>query len=321
MSLLEVSNLKKYYPLPPERLFGKKRYVKAVDGVSFSLERGETLGLVGESGCGKSTLGRAIVRLEEPTSGKVLLNGEDLLSLKGNALRKKRGSFQMIFQDPYGSLNPRMTIFSTLEEPLLLHTKLNASERAEKIAELMQMVGLDPKLSDRYPHQFSGGQRQRIGIARALAVNPDFIVADEPVSALDVSVQAAIVNLLGDLRKARNFGMVFIAHDLAVVEHIADKIMVMYLGTAVEVAPAHQLCREPKHPYTQALLSAVPGIHNAGKERIVLQGDVPSPLNPPSGCRFHPRCPKCMPVCKEKEPEMKPVSGCPGCFCACHLCD
>ena len=319
MSLLEVSELKKHYPLPPERLFGPKRFVKAVDGVSFTLERGETLGLVGESGCGKSTLGRAVVRLEEPTSGKIILNGEDMLSFRGNALRKKRGSFQMIFQDPYGSLNPRMTIFSTLEEPLLLHTDLDRNGRAEQVAKLMQMVGLDPKLADRYPHQFSGGQRQRIGIARALAVNPDFIVADEPVSALDVSVQAAIVNLLGDLQKERNFGMIFIAHDLAVVEHIADRIMVMYLGKAVETAPAQQLCREPKHPYTQALLSAVPGLHTEGKDRIVLQGDVPSPLNPPTGCRFHPRCPKCMPICKEKEPEMKPVPGCPGCACACHL--
>ena len=319
MSLLEVSELKKHYPLPPERLFGPKRFVKAVDGVSFTLERGETLGLVGESGCGKSTLGRAVVRLEEPTSGKIVLNGEDMLSFRGNALRKKRGSFQMIFQDPYGSLNPRMTIFSTLEEPLLLHTDLDRNGRAEQVAKLMQMVGLDPKLADRYPHQFSGGQRQRIGIARALAVNPDFIVADEPVSALDVSVQAAIVNLLGDLQKERNFGMIFIAHDLAVVEHIADRIMVMYLGKAVETAPAQQLCREPKHPYTQALLSAVPGLHTEGNERIVLQGDVPSPLNPPTGCRFHPRCPKCMPICKEKEPEMKPVPGCPGCACACHL--
>ena len=319
MSLLEVCELKKHYPLPPERLFGPKRFVKAVDGVSFTLERGETLGLVGESGCGKSTLGRAVVRLEEPTSGKIILNGEDMLSYHGNALRKKRGSFQMIFQDPYGSLNPRMTIFSTLEEALLLHTDLDRNGRAEQVAKLMQMVGLDPKLADRYPHQFSGGQRQRIGIARALAVNPDFIVADEPVSALDVSVQAAIVNLLSDLQKERNFGMIFIAHDLAVVEHIADRIMVMYLGKAVETAPAQQLCREPKHPYTQALLSAVPGLHTEGKERIVLQGDVPSPLNPPAGCRFHPRCPKCMPICKEKEPEMKPVPGCPGCSCACHL--
>ena len=319
MSLLEVRELKKHYPLPPERLFGAKRYVKALDGVSFTLERGETLGLVGESGCGKSTLGRTVVRLEEPTSGEVLLNGEDLLQLRGKMLRKKRGSFQMIFQDPYGSLNPRMTIYSTLEEPLQLHTVLTASERSDKIAELMRMVGLEPKLADRYPHQFSGGQRQRIGIARALAVNPDFIVADEPVSALDVSVQAAIVNLLGELQEKRDFGMIFIAHDLAVVEHIADRIMVMYLGKAVEVAPAQQLCREPKHPYTEALLSAVPGIHPEKQERIVLQGDVPSPLNPPKGCRFHPRCPKRMPVCAEIEPEMKPVRGCPGCFCACHL--
>ena len=319
MSLLEVRELKKYYQLPSERLFGSKRYVKALDGVSFSLERGETLGLVGESGCGKSTLGRTLIRLEEPTSGEVVLNGEDLLSLRGGALRKKRGAFQMIFQDPYGSLNPRMTVFSTLEEPLLLHTNLNFSERVERVASLMRLVGLDPALSGRYPHQFSGGQRQRIGIARALAVDPQFIVADEPVSALDVSVQAAIVNLLGELQQERKFGMIFIAHDLAVVEHIANRIMVMYLGKSVEVAPAGTLCNDPKHPYTQALLSAVPGAYPGKKERIVLQGDVPSPLNPPKGCRFHPRCPKCQSICREKEPEMKPVSGVPGCFCACHF--
>ena len=319
MSLLEVRDLKKYYTLPPERLFGPKRSVKALDGVSFTLEKGETLGLVGESGCGKSTLGRTIVRLEEPTSGSVVLEGTDLLSLHGAALREKRGLFQMIFQDPYGSLNPRMTIYSTLEEPLLLHSSLSSRERAEKIAGLMRLVGLDPLLAGRYPHQFSGGQRQRIGIARALAVEPDFIVADEPVSALDVSVQAAIVNLLGELQEKRNFGMIFIAHDLAVVEHIADRIMVMYLGKAVETAPAERLCSDPKHPYTEALLSAVPGIRPGKRNRVVLQGDVPSPLNPPSGCRFHPRCPRRMPVCSEKEPEMKPVPGCPGCFCACHL--
>ena len=319
MSLLEVKNLKKYYQIQPEKLFGAKRFVKAVDDISFTLERGETLGLVGESGCGKSTLGRTVIRLEEPTAGSVLLQGEDLLSLRGRKLRKKRGAFQMIFQDPYGSLNPRMTIYSTLEEPLLLHTSLNAGERAERIAELMQMVGLSPELSGRYPHQFSGGQRQRIGIARALAVDPDFIVADEPVSALDVSVQAAIVNLLSELQKQRHFGMIFIAHDLAVVEHIADRIMVMYLGKAVEIAPARELCSNPAHPYTEALLSAVPGNHSGKRERIVLQGDVPSPLNPPKGCRFHPRCPKRMPICSEKEPEMKAVPGCPGRTCACHL--
>ena len=319
MSLLEVKDLKKYYPLPPVKLFGKKRSVKALDGVSFTLERGETLGLVGESGCGKSTLGRTIIRLEDPTSGQVLLHGENLLDLRGRALRKKRKSFQMIFQDPYGSLNPRMTIFSTLEEPLLLHTAMNESERRERVAELLQLVGLDPDLSGRYPHQFSGGQRQRIGIARALAVDPEFIVADEPVSALDVSVQAAIVNLLWDLQKQKQFGMIFIAHDLAVVEHIADRIMVMYLGKAVEIAPARQLCSDPKHPYTTALLSAVPGKYPGKQKRIVLQGDVPSPLDPPSGCRFHPRCPNCMQICKEKAPEMKPVPGCPGRSCACHL--
>ena len=257
MPLLEVTDLRKYYPVPPGHLFGKTRYVKAVDGVSFQLERGETLGLVGESGCGKSTLGRTLVRLEDPTSGSVRLNGTDLCALRGEKLRRIRGRFQMIFQDPYGSLNPRMTIGAALDEPLRLHTKQNAEERAESVAHLMRLVGLNPELAGRHPHQFSGGQRQRIGIARALAVNPEFIIADEPVSALDVSVQAQIVNLLQELQKKTEFAMLFIAHDLAVVEHISARIMVMYLGKVVESAPARELCANPGHPYTQALLSAV----------------------------------------------------------------
>lgn len=319
MPLLEVTDLRKYYPVPPEHLFGKARSVKAVDGVSFQLERGETLGLVGESGCGKSTLGRALVRLEDPTSGSVLLNGTDLCALRGEKLRKMRGRFQMIFQDPYGSLNPRMTIGAALDEPLRLHTKQNAEERAESVAHLMRLVGLNPELAGRHPHQFSGGQRQRIGIARALAVNPEFIIADEPVSALDVSVQAQIVNLLQELQEKTEFAMLFIAHDLAVVEHISARIMVMYLGKVVESAPARELCANPGHPYTQALLSAVPTLAPNRKKRIILTGDVPSPLNPPHGCRFHPRCPLARPVCAEKEPELTAPASNPAHFCACHF--
>ncbi len=319
MPLLEVTDLRKYYPVPPGHLFGKTRYVKAVDGVSFQLERGETLGLVGESGCGKSTLGRTLVRLEDPTSGSVRLNGTDLCALRGEKLRRIRGRFQMIFQDPYGSLNPRMTIGAALDEPLRLHTKQNAEERAESVAHLMRLVGLNPELAGRHPHQFSGGQRQRIGIARALAVNPEFIIADEPVSALDVSVQAQIVNLLQELQEKTEFAMLFIAHDLAVVEHISARIMVMYLGKVVESAPARELCANPGHPYTQALLSAVPTLAPNRKKRIILTGDVPSPLNPPYGCRFHPRCPLARPVCAEKEPELTAPASNPAHFCACHF--
>ena len=317
MPLLDVTDLRKYYPVPPGHLFGKTRYVKAVDGVSFQLERGETLGLVGESGCGKSTLGRTLVRLEDPTSGSVRLNGTDLCALRGEKLRRIRGRFQMIFQDPYGSLNPRMTIGAALDEPLRLHTKQSAEERAESVAHLMRMVGLNPELAGRHPHQFSGGQRQRIGIA--LAVNPEFIIADEPVSALDVSVQAQIVNLLQELQEKTEFAMLFIAHDLAVVEHISARIMVMYLGKVVESAPARELCANPGHPYTQALLSAVPTLDPNRKTRIILTGDVPSPLNPPHGCRFHPRCPFARPVCAEKEPELTASASNPAHFCACHF--
>ena len=319
MPLLEVTDLRKYYPVPPGHLFGKTRYVKAVDVVSFQLERGETLGLVGESGCGKSTLGRTLVRLEDPTSGSVRLNGTDLCALRGEKRRRIRGRFQMIFQDPYGSLNPRMTIGAALDEPLRLHTKQNAEERAESVAHLMRLVGLNPELAGRHPHQFSGGQRQRIGIARALAVNPEFIIADEPVSALDVSVQAQIVNLLQELQEKTEFAMLFIAQDLAVVEHISARIMVMYLGKVVESAPARELCANPGHPYTQALLSAVPTLAPNRKKRIILTGDVPSPLNPPHGCRFHPRCPLARPVCAEKEPELTAPASNPAHFCACHF--
>lgn len=316
MTLLRVENLKKYYPVS-KGLFARPDYVRAVDDISFTLEAGETLGLVGESGCGKSTLARVLLRLEDPTDGRIYLNDEELTDLHGEALRQKRGDFQMIFQDPYGSLNPKMSIYSTLEEPLRLHTTLNVEERGAKIRELLDMVGLDSGYARRFPHQFSGGQRQRIGIARALAVNPRFIIADEPVSALDVSVQAQIVNLLRDIQEKTGVAFLFIAHDLAVVEHISHRIMVMYLGKLAESAPARELCTAPRHPYTKALLSAVPGLHNRNKKRIMLTGDVPSPLNPPAGCRFHTRCPFAKPLCAEKCPEWREISK--GHFCACHF--
>ena len=319
MSLLEVRDLKKYYPAGGG-FFAPKRFVKALDGVSFTLEKGETLGLVGESGCGKSTLARALMRLEEPTSGSITLNGTDLLALKGEKLRKSRSDYQMIFQDPYASLNPRMSIYAVLEEALKLHSDLDKAGREARITELMKMVGLNPAHARRHPHQFSGGQRQRIGIARALAVNPRFIVADEPVSALDVSVQAQIVNLLQEIQQKTGVAFLFIAHDLAVVEHISSRIMVMYLGKIVESGPAADLCADPKHPYTKALLSAVPSINPEKRsERIVLTGDVPSPLDPPSGCRFHTRCPFATDRCKTEEPAMREIG--PGRNCACHLAE
>ena len=318
MSLLEVKDLQKYYP-HSGGFFTPKKYVKALDGVSFTMEEGETLGLVGESGCGKSTLGRLLVRLEDPTNGEILLAGEDLGKLRGEKLRKKRGSFQMIFQDPYGSLNPRMSVWDTLEEALLLHTSLNKEGRAQRIGELLELVGLKTQHARRFPHQFSGGQRQRIGIARALAVNPKFIVADEPVSALDVSVQAQIVNLLQEIQKETKVAFLFIAHDLAVVEHISKRILVMYLGKIVEEGPARELCEEPLHPYTEALMGAVPSLdlRKRGRKKTLLKGDVPSPLAPPTGCRFHPRCPYCQEICREKEPPLTEIA--PGRKCACYF--
>ncbi len=321
MPLLQVENLKKYYPVGGGWFgFRQKQFVRALDGVSFSLSPGETLGLVGESGCGKSTLARALLRLEDPTAGRIMLNGKDLLALRGEKLRKSRGQFQMIFQDPYASLNPRMTVGAVLDEVLSLHTDLDAAARLSRSRELMELVGLNPAHIQRHPHQFSGGQRQRIGIARALAVNPAFIVADEPVSALDVSVQAQIVNLLQEIQQKTGVAYLFIAHDLAVVEHISRRIMVMYLGKIVESGPAEELCSAPLHPYTKALLSAVPGIRKKNTERIMLTGDVPSPLNPPSGCRFHTRCPFAKERCAVEEPQMREitVNGIPRC-CACHF--
>jgi oligopeptide transport system ATP-binding protein len=317
--LLEVKNLKIHFPVKHGLFSRVQGYVKAVDDVSLAIDPGETLGLVGESGCGKTTLGRAIIRLIEPTSGQVLFNGEDITQLDGSELRQRRRGFQMIFQDPYGSLNPRMTVEQIIGEAIDIHklAETPAARRA-RINELLQAVGLNAVHAQRYPHEFSGGQRQRIGIARALAVEPRLIVCDEPVSALDVSVQAQIINLLMDLQQQRGIAYLFIAHDLAVVEHISRRVMVMYLGKIVEIAEAKELARSPKHPYTQALLSAVPVVDPASKrQRIVLPGDVPSPINPPSGCTFHPRCPAVIDICKVQMAPLREIS--PGHWVACHV--
>ena len=315
MPLLEVKDLFIRYKVRTP-LFCKQRYLHAVNGVSFTLDRGETIGLVGESGCGKSTLGKALVRLIEPDSGEILLDGKDLAHAKGSKLQQMRKQFQMIFQDPYGSLNPRLPIFATLDEILSLHYQLPRSARMEKAAELLQMVGLTADALNRYPHQFSGGQRQRIGIARALAADPDFIVADEPVSALDVSVQASIVNLLQDIQKKSGTAILFIAHDLAVVEHISARIMVMYLGSIMESAPAGVLVSNPHHPYTEALLSAVPSPEKGLDGRIQLSGDVPSPLTVITGCPFHIRCPHATERCRREKPPLSAVDDGQH-FCAC----
>ena len=316
MPLLEVKDLSVRYPIRTP-WFCKQRYLYAVNGVSFTLDRGETIGLVGESGCGKSTLGKALVRLEDASEGEILLDGKDLRRAKGSKLRRMRKQFQMIFQDPYGSLNPRLTIFAALDEVISLYFKLPVSARRQRAAELLEMVGLTADALDRYPHQFSGGQRQRIGIARSLAAEPDFIVADEPVSALDVSVQASIVNLLQDIQKKSNTALLFIAHDLAVVEHISTRIMVMYLGNIVECAPAKELVSSPRHPYTEALLSAVPQLDGKVDDRIRLTGDVPSPLDPPAGCPFHERCAYAQKRCRLEKPLLTadPETGR---LCACH---
>ena len=289
--LLEVQDLKKYFPAGPGLFSGEGARVRAVDGVSFEIRRGETLGLVGESGSGKTTVGRAILRLIEPTSGEIRFRGTDVLGMDAEALRRFRRSAQIIFQDPFGSLNPRLRAGAALREVLRVHG-LAAGGEAERVAELLELVGLRPSHADRYPHEFSGGQRQRIGIARALAVEPDFIVCDEPVSALDVSVQAQVLNLLESLQERLGLAYLFIAHDLGVVEHVSDRVAVLYLGRIVETADAETLIRSPRHPYTRALLSAVP-VPDPGRrrDRIVLPGDIPSPVDPPPGCPFHPRCP------------------------------
>ena len=292
-NLVEVDALKVHFPIRSGIFKTTKGTVKAVDGVTFEVRRGETLGLVGESGCGKSTIGRAMIRLREPTDGSVRFDGVDLTSLNSGALRKMRRRMQIIFQDPYGSLDPRMTVGSIVSEPIETHHLAKGEAKKERVAELLRLVGLDPKYVRRYPHEFSGGQRQRIGVARALAVEPEFIVCDEPISALDVSIQAQVLNLLTDLRSRLGLTYLFVAHDLSVVKHISDRVAVMYLGKVVEIGPPDQLYAAPGHPYTRALLSAVPvpdPVSERKRRRVILKGDVPSPVNPPSGCRFHTRC-------------------------------
>lgn len=319
VSLLEVRDLKVHFPVRHGWFSRARESVKAVDGVSFKLAAGETLGLVGESGCGKSTLGRAIMRLVEPTAGEIFLNGENLTQMRGGSLRARRRRFQMIFQDPFGSLNPRMTVADIVGEALDIHGLTDsATARRKRVAELLEAVGLDAAYAQRYPHEFSGGQRQRIGIARALAVEPELIVCDEPVSALDVSVQAQIINLLRDLQQQRGMAYLFIAHDLAVVEHISQRVLVMYLGKIVEEAEARDILRAPQHPYTQALISAVPELDpETRRQRIILPGDVPSPIHPPGGCPFHPRCPIAEARCKTEAPPL--AEGAATHFTACHL--
>ncbi len=325
--LIEVKNLKVYFPIRAGIFKSIKGHVRAVDDVSFEVRRGETLGLVGESGCGKSTTGRALIRLREPTAGTVRFDGVDLTTLKTGPLRRLRRRMQIIFQDPYGSLDPRQTVGAIISEPLETHRLAKGEAKVERVAELLKLVGLDPTYVNRYPHEFSGGQRQRIGVARALAVEPEFIVCDEPISALDVSIQAQVLNLLTDLRERLGLTYLFIAHDLSVVKHISDRVAVMYLGKIVEIGPPDKLYAKPGHPYTRALLSAVPvpdPLAERRRRRVILTGDVPSPANPPSGCRFHTRCwlyeklgkPE---NCRTVDPPLRSVGGDHG--AACHYAE
>ena len=316
--LVHVQNLVKYYPVLGGVLRHEIAQVKAVDGVSFSIARGETLGLVGESGCGKTTVGHTILRLLPHTSGSVTFDGIDIFNLKGAELKNMRRNMQIVFQDPYASLDPRLPIGESIGEGIKIHKMGNARERVDIVIENMRKVGLEDYHANRYPHEFSGGQRQRIGIARALALSPEFIVLDEPVSALDVSIQAQVLNILRDLQKELGLTYLFVAHNLAVIEHISDRVAVMYLGKIVEMSPRDELFSNPRHPYTQALMSAIPIPKPTRKrERIILEGDVPSPLNPPSGCRFHPRCSIAQERCSLEEPALRELV--PGHKVACHF--
>ncbi len=318
--LVRVRDLKMYFPIHTGLFRRHTGDVKAVDGISFDIMQGETLGLVGESGCGKSTVGRAILRLYEPTAGKVEIAGHDIASLDPAALRKARPQMQMVFQDPQASLNPRMTVAGIIGEPLDEHTDWSRAKKLDRVLELMDAVGLNRAFANRYPHAFSGGQRQRIGIARALALNPRFIVCDEPIAALDVSIQAQVVNLLEDLQEKLGLTYLFISHDLSMVRHLATRVAVMYLGRIAELSPRDALYARPLHPYAKALLSAVPEpdpVREATRQRIILKGDVPSPANPPKGCNFCTRCPEVMPICREVKPDLAEVE--PGRMVACHL--
>lgn len=321
--LLSVRGLVKHFPITQGIIFQKQvAAVHAVDDVSFDIHKGETLGLVGESGCGKSTTGRTILQLYRPTAGTVIFDGVNLVDMKPGEMRKMRKKMQMIFQDPYASLNPRMTVGDIVGEPLIVHKIASKEEIRERVEHLLELVGLNPSFANRYPHEFSGGQRQRIGVARALSLQPSFIVCDEPISALDVSIQAQVVNLLEDLQSQFNLTYLFVAHDLSMVRHISNRVAVMYLGVIMEIAHRHDLYHHPLHPYTQALLSAVPipdPVADSKRKRIILQGDVPSPVHPPSGCRFRTRCPIAEAVCAESRPEWREVM--PKHFVACHFAE